>query len=131
MGETRLDIGPGERNRICANSVKPGSKVGVNVGSGVVGTGVSVGRGVSVAVGANALAVAKTACPVNATTVEMWLGGKAVGVDTVCCEQAAKSVRRDAMIRNLCFIVDGNQYPAGSIEFIISKILRDVFIYRP
>ena len=71
MGEIRLDIGPGEMKRICAKSVKPGSNVAVTVGSGVVGMGVSVGRDVSVGRGAIALAVAKAACPVNATTVEM------------------------------------------------------------
>ena len=71
MGEIRLDIGPGETNRICAKSVKPGSNVAVAVGSGVVGNGVSVGNGVLVGRGANALAVAKAACPVKTTTVEI------------------------------------------------------------
>ena len=71
MGDTTLDIGPGDINRICAKSVKPGSNVAVAVGSGVVGNGVSVGNGVLVGMGAIALAVAKAACPVNTTTVEM------------------------------------------------------------
>jgi hypothetical protein len=77
--------------------------------------GVSVGRGVSVGKGAIALAVAKAACPVNPTTVEMKLGGKGVGVDSkrIDCEQADKSVRMDATIRILCFMGDWNQYPAG------------------
>ena len=48
MGEIRLDIGPGEMNRTCAKSVKPGSNVGVTVGSGVVGRDVSVGTDVFV-----------------------------------------------------------------------------------
>ena len=59
IGETRLDMGPGEMKRICANSVKPGSNVGVAVGSGVVGMGVSVGRGVYVGRGARDVAVSK------------------------------------------------------------------------
>lgn len=71
MGDIKLDIGPGERNRIWAKSVKPGSKVGVAVGKGVDGMGVSVGRDVSVGTTAavNASAVAKTARPVSATAV--------------------------------------------------------------
>ena len=109
-------MGPGEIKRICAKSVKPGSKVGVTVGSGVVGMGVSVGVGVSVGSGANALAVAKAACPVNATTVEMWLGGKVWGTDTADCEQADKSVRMDATIRILYFMAGWNQHPAGLVE---------------
>ena len=116
-GEIRLDMGPGEIKRICAKSVKPGSNVAVAVGSGVSGMDVSVGggRGVLVGSGAEALAVAKIACPVNATTVEMELGGKGVGVDAerTDCEQADKSVRMDATIRILCFMVDWNQNPAG------------------
>ena len=71
IGETRLDMGPGETKRICANWVKPGSKVGVALGSGVVGMGVSVGRGVAVGEGVIALAVDKADCPVNAITVMM------------------------------------------------------------
>ena len=71
MGEIRLDIGPGEMNRICAKSVNPGSKVGVALGSGVVGRDVSVGTGVFVGRGAIALAVVNAAWPVNTTTVEM------------------------------------------------------------
>ena len=61
MGEIRLDIGPGEMNRICAKSVKPGSNVGVTVGSGVVGRDVSVGTDVFVGWGAIALAVTNAA----------------------------------------------------------------------
>jgi hypothetical protein len=114
-------MGPGEINRICANSVKPGTKVGVTVGSGVVGTDVSVGRNVSVGRGAKALAVAKAACPVKTTTVEMYSGGKDVGTGSANCEQAAKSVRMDAMIRILYFMGDWNQYPAGSFEFTVRK----------
>ena len=115
MGETRLDMGPGEMNRICAKSVKPGSKVGVAVGSGVVGTAVSVAVGVSVGRGANALAVAKAACPVNATTVEIWLGGRGVDTASIDCEQADKSAGRKAAIRILCFMVGWNQHPAESL----------------
>ena len=73
IGEVKLDMGPGEIKRICANLVKPGAKVGVAVGNAVDGIGVSVGSGVSV-IGAdcvNALFVAKIACPVIATTVGM------------------------------------------------------------
>jgi ApbE superfamily uncharacterized protein (UPF0280 family) len=101
-------MGPGDIKRICANSVKPGSNVAVTVGSGVVGMSVSVGRGVSVGIGAKALAVAKAACPVNATTSEMVWVGKAVGVDAerADCEQAAKSVKTDATIKILYFMVD-------------------------
>jgi len=72
IGDTRLDIGPGDRKWISAKSLNPAATVGVAEGSGVVGTGVSVGTSVSVGgaeVGTKALAVAKAACPVNATTV--------------------------------------------------------------
>ncbi len=71
IGDTRLDIGPGERKRTCAKFVKPGSKVGVEVGSAVGGIGVSVGSGVSVGITAavNASAVANIARPVSATAV--------------------------------------------------------------
>jgi hypothetical protein len=99
--------------RICAKSVKPGSKVGVVVGSGVVGRGVSVGSNVSVGRGANALAVAKAACPVNATTVEMWLDGKGVETGTADCEQADKRTKMAAKISILYFMVIWNQSPAG------------------
>src|SRR5258706_156721 len=37
IGDIRLDIGPGERKRTCAKFVKPGTKVGVEVGSAVGG----------------------------------------------------------------------------------------------
>jgi len=96
-----------------------------------VGMGVSVGRGVSVGKGANALAVAKAACPVNATTSEMFWVGKAVGADSANCEQAAKSVMMDATIRILYFMVVGINIPQDLIELTISIILRDVFIYSP
>lgn len=70
-GDVRLDIGPGETKRICANSVKPGANVGVGLGRSVNACGVDGGMSVSVggAVGSSASAVAKAACPVNATTV--------------------------------------------------------------
>ena len=107
-GETRLDMGPGERTRICANSVKPGSNVGVALGSAVDGIGVSVGRGVSVGntFAVNELDVAKMACPVNATTVGRELAGKVAGAESADCEQADKSPRREAMMRILCFMYE-------------------------
>ena len=114
MGDIRLDMGPGEMNRICANSVKPGSKVGVGLGSGVVGRGVSVGVGVSVGRGARALAVANADCPVNATTVEIWFAGRGVETATVDCEQAGNNARRNVTIRIFRFMADWNQNPAGS-----------------
>src|SRR5258706_156720 len=60
IGDIRLDIGPGERKRTCAKFVKPGTKVGVEVGSAVGGIGVCVGSGVSVGIptAVNASAVA-------------------------------------------------------------------------
>lgn len=102
--------------------------MGVAVGIGVVGSDVSVGRGVSVGSGASALAVAKAACPVNATTVEMWLGGKGVGADSADCEQADKSVTMNAVIRILYFMMgwESTSRRIHSIELTISKILRDV-----
>ncbi len=77
MGDTRLDMGPGEMKRICAKSVNPGAKVGVAVGRGIgvlgrsVGKTRSVGAGVSVGIAdaVMAWAVETMACPVSATTV--------------------------------------------------------------
>jgi hypothetical protein len=56
--------------------------------------------------------VAKAACPVNATTVEMWLGGKGVEIGTADCEQPAKSVKMNTAISFLGFMLGGNQHPA-------------------
>ena len=70
-GEVTLDIGPGYVKRISANSVKPGAKVGVGVGTISVASGVDVGAGVAVG-GTDcvrAADVAKAASPVNATIV--------------------------------------------------------------
>jgi len=52
-------------------------------------------------------------------------------VDSVNCEQADKSVRMDAAIRILYFMVVGINIPQDLIELTISIILRDVFIYSP
>jgi len=130
MGEMRMDMGPGEISRICAKFVKPGSKVGVAVGCGVRATGGWVGRGVSVAVGTMALAVAKAACPVEAMTVEMWLGGRgvALGSNHADCEQADKNSRAVAVIRIFGFMVVLNQYPAGFKRAALLKTLRDDLI---
>ena len=113
-------MGPGDRKWISAKSVKPAAKVGVALGNAVDGMGVSVGRDVLVDViaGVNASAVAKAACPVNATVVGRWSGGKGVGADSNDCEQADNSVRRKARRRIFFFMNDWNQCPAGLIESI-------------
>jgi len=99
-------MGPGEMIRICANSVKPASNVGVALGADVDGINVSVGRGVSVgnAFAVNESDVANMAWPVKATTVERELAGEVAGADSADCEHADKSPRREAMMRILFFI---------------------------
>ena len=71
IGEIRLEAGPGVRNRICAKSVKPAAKVGVELGISVNGIGgpVDVDTIVGVTLWVSASAVAKAAWPVRATTV--------------------------------------------------------------
>ena len=88
------------------------------VGNSVEGTGVFVGRDVSVGRTAwvSASEVAKMACPVSATTVGRELAGKGVGADSANCEQADKSPRKEASNRNLYFMCLRNQYPAGSLS---------------
>src|SRR5690606_31948446 len=105
-GDVRLDIGPGETKRIWANSLKPGANVGVGLGRSSGASNVDVGAGVSVGSAAcvNTAEVAKAACPVNATTVGRWSGGRGVGAGPVDWVQPANSPNREARRSKCRFI---------------------------
>ena len=104
----------------------------MTVGNSVDGTGVFVGRDVSVGKTDWVIAsdVAKMACPVNATTVGRELADKGVCVDSASCEQADNSPRKEASNKNLYFMCLRNQYPAGSLSKVTIKP-AGCFIYRP
>jgi hypothetical protein len=107
IGETTLDIGPGDVMRIAA-CLCPGIDVGVNVGAGV---NVEVGLGMFVAVisasDANAVSVAARFADsaVCAMTVGRNSGGIVVGMGLAAgAAHPAKSPRREAKMKTRRFI---------------------------
>jgi len=104
IGDTTLDIGPGDRISIAAGSC-PGIVVAVEVALGVgerVGSAVSVGKPVGSTVIKACVAAAFAASAVSAMTVGRYSGGYGVGtglcVDGCKGEQPAIDARRRAMM---------------------------------
>jgi hypothetical protein len=113
IGETTLDIGPGDWIWIAAGSW-PGMVVAVDVGLGLgvsVGTGISVGKSVGRMVIAAWVAAAFAAYAVSAITVGKYSGGYSVGtalwVAGAKGEQPTKSPSTELTIQSRNFILIG------------------------